>query len=565
MKTATAIVRSLLRTGAFAAIALLFAPVAQAAYEATVPAPNGVGDVVALTNALAEANALGSAATDRLNARIWLNPGVYDLSGIYMTSGNHLYLMQSQGGMIAGLGEKPGDTILVGGGEAEGHRVLQVSGSNYDWMTISNLTVTGGWTSSDGGGIAGNGTTRYSHLIVSNNYAAGSNGGGGGGCLRGRAEHCFFADNRVGTGTRYGGGFWTDGGGGQMDKFVQGAWHCTFSNNVSGYIGGALCLKGKCIDCTFVDNIANYGGAVSCGAVDWSWNASHFTNSTEILDCKFIGNTLSEWGHGSAIYNTAAVGVPVSNCVFTANDTTVGGYGVIHKGDLYDCIVTNNVRVEQTFYNCNLTRCYVADNRGTGNGNAIDNVSADCAYTNSNCIFLNNIQEKYGFISSRKIVVNCTYVGNVTQGGANYGDICRRCRMWNTVLDKNYQDKGKDPYYWCDVRAHDANGDQPLVMTNCVFGRADSYTTLDANGYVTNDGVANTWKVSNMKFADAANGDYTPKTSSPLYNAGCQEPWLLALLGETDLAGNPRVFGAGIDIGAYECQRLKPGVMVIVK
>ena len=540
--------------------------------EFTIEAPGGVGDVGALTNALVAINSMKSDANGRFNARVWLKPGVYDLRGVYMTTttgSGHLCTEIIQGGMIAGLGEGPEDTILLGGGEADGRRVLYTSGSNYDWMTISNLTVTGGWTSGDGGGICGNGTTRYRHLIVSNNYAAGSNQCGGGGCMRGRAEYCLFADNRVvSSGSRFGGAFWTDGGGGQQANFVQGAWHCTFSNNVCHYIGGALSLKGKCIDCTFIGNKANYGGAVNCGAVDWSWNSSHFTNSTEILDCKFIGNSLSAWGHGSAVYcSSSSVGVPISNCVFTANDTTVGGYGVIYKGNLYDCVVTNNVRIEQIFYNCNLSRCFVADNHSTDQGNVIDGVSDTLAYacTNSNCIFLNNIQEKYGCISSRKIVVNCTYVGNVTHGGANYGDICRRCRMWNTVLDKNYQDKGKDPYYWCDVRAHDANGDQPLVMTNCVFGRADSYTTLDANGYATNAGVANTRKVADMKFTDAANGDYTPKTSSPLYNAGCQEPWLLALLGETDLAGNPRVFGAGIDIGAYECQKLKPGAMMIVK
>ena len=116
-----------------------------------------------------------------------------------------------------------------------------------------------------------------------------------------------------------------------------------------------------------------------------------------------------------------------------------------------------------------------------------------------------------------------------------------------------------------DVRAHTADGDQTLVMTNCVFGRADSYTTLDANGYVTNAGVANTRRVTNMRFADAANGDYTPRTSSALYDAGCQEPWLLSLVGETDLAGNPRVFGAAIDIGAYECQKMKPGAMLLFR
>ena len=56
---------------------------AQAANEATIEAPNGVGDVVALTNAMTQANALS--ASDRANARIWLKPGVYNLSGVYMT------------------------------------------------------------------------------------------------------------------------------------------------------------------------------------------------------------------------------------------------------------------------------------------------------------------------------------------------------------------------------------------------------------------------------------------------------------------------------------------------
>ena len=88
MKTATVTVRSLLRTGAFAVVALLLAPVSLAAYEATIEAPNGVGDVVALTNAMAEANALTDSS--RASARIWLKPGLYNLSGVYMTSGSHL-------------------------------------------------------------------------------------------------------------------------------------------------------------------------------------------------------------------------------------------------------------------------------------------------------------------------------------------------------------------------------------------------------------------------------------------------------------------------------------------
>ena len=70
MKTATDIVRSLLHAGAFAAIAFLLAPVAQA-YEATILAPGGVGDVIALTNELTKLNDVLSSE----GGKIYLEPG----------------------------------------------------------------------------------------------------------------------------------------------------------------------------------------------------------------------------------------------------------------------------------------------------------------------------------------------------------------------------------------------------------------------------------------------------------------------------------------------------------
>ena len=550
---------------AVAAAILSAAYGAQAAYVATIEAPNRVGDVVALTNAMAEANALTDSA--RANARIWLKPGVYNLSGVYMADGSHLQFKASQHGMIAGLGEKPDDTILIGGGEAEGRRVLALSGGgNYGWMTVSNLTVTGGWTAGNGGGIEGNGTSRYSHLIVSNNYAAGSNGAGGGGCMRGRAEYCLFADNSVGTGNRGGAAMWTDGGGGQQANFVQGAWHCTFSSNVLPNVGGALRLVGKCIGCTFIGNKANHGGAIDVPTITFTWCSNIYTNTTEIRDCRFVGNTLSAWGYGSAIYNTNSKNVSVSNCTFTANDTPgIDGSGVVYKCDLTDCIITNNVRPQQILYDCNLTRCLVANNTTIGNSAHNDSSSTDGAYTNVNCIFLNNLQQSYGHVTSRKVIVNCSYIGNISNNGGNYGGICTRCQMWNTLLFDNWTDGSKQSMYARDIRAHDTNGDLPLVMTNCLFGTCDSYVTLDGDGYVTNDGVANTRKVADMKFTDAANGDYTPKYRSPAYNAGCRESWLLELAGLKDLAGNPRVFGDCIDIGAYECQNHPLGAVFTIR
>ena len=49
---------------------------------------------------------------------------------------------------------------------------------------------------------------------------------------------------------------------------------------------------------------------------------------------------------------------------------------------------------------------------------------------------------------------------------------------------------------------------------------------------------------------------------SPAYNRGTTSG--LALLPSVDLAGNPRVFGKGIDIGCYESQR-KFGFSLLIK
>lgn len=614
---------------------------AQAAYEATIEAPNGVGNVAALTNALTYVNTvLTDPNADRSKMRIWLQPGVYDLSGIYMKTASHLYIAACQHGMIAGLGDGPEDTVLLGGGEAEAHRVLALDGGgNYGWMNVSNLTVTGGYWTGNGGGISANGTTLYSNLIVTNNYA----GSSGGGCYLGRAVGCYFANNTAG----YGGGLYTSGGGGQEIHYIQGAWNCTFATNSATESGGGLYLIGKCFDCTFLGNKAGNGGGICVGQKNYSW--SGFSDTTEIECGTFVDNASSKWGHGAVLYyRTEGAFISVSDCTFSANHHDFGGNGIVYGMELSDCVFTNNFAKEHLVHTCNLSGCLIASNstsaanqnayglirnshlssctisnnvpaeylarastfegctltlnRTTGSANggllhiceitnstiqchiasrsttydcnlygclflnntntyastAIDASSTDAGHTNVNCLFKGNVSTSYGQISSKKFIANCTYIGNASQNGGNYGGICTRCSMWNTVLEGNTFGTGNGVWKQ-DIRAHNANGNLPLVMTNCVFGTCDSDTTLDADGFVTNDGVANTRKIADMKFEDAANGNYTPRWKSAACNAGCREPWLLALVGESDLAGNARVFGDGIDIGAYECQKNPPG------
>ena len=161
---------------------------ASAAPEYTIHAPNGIGDVTTLTNVLATMETDGASQG--------LEPGVYNLRGVKMENGCHLFVRHTRNAVIAGLGAKPDDTILLGGGENDKCRVAYVTGGgNYWTTTISNLTVTGGYAdkSSDsyagrGGGIcAGNTSVLYDTCIISNNFAevdATTNGtrdyGGGG-------------------------------------------------------------------------------------------------------------------------------------------------------------------------------------------------------------------------------------------------------------------------------------------------------------------------------------------------------------------------------------------------
>ena len=129
-------------------------PITAAAKEYTIEAPGGVGDIESLTNALVDINK--KVLAERNSSKVWLKPGVYNLRGVSMSTDSgtgHLSLKSLNWGLIAGLGDGPEDTILLGGGKEDGLGVLCVSGNNSGWMTISNLTVTGGWSSGNGGGI----------------------------------------------------------------------------------------------------------------------------------------------------------------------------------------------------------------------------------------------------------------------------------------------------------------------------------------------------------------------------------------------------------------------------
>ena len=84
------------------------------------------------------------------------------------------------------------------------------------------------------------------------------------------------------------------------------------------------------------------------------------------------------------------------------------------------------------------------------------------------------------------------------------------------------------------------------------------------------DGVILDGVGKNPRFVDAANGDYRPKSNSPLRDAGRSLAWMTEEA--VDLEGNPRCLAkdgkpypdALPDIGCYECAIPAPGLMLLV-
>ena len=450
-----------------------------------------------------------------------LEPGLYDLSGVKMASGSHITLAGCKGAIISGLGDRPEDTVLLGGGGTDGVRVIHLgTGDNYTAAgqnMVTNLTITGGYvaSASDGGGVVtgGSGYGYVYNCIVSNNYAKGSNGQGGGGIWGSKlVKNCVIANNRAGN------------GGGLCSCTM--AEDCVITNNFAGTGGGVW--GGKTLRCLIADNAASYnGGGKTQGFA---------------IDCTFLRNTAQKgggYGAGGGLHSATA-----TNCVFIGNSDSrsVSCYGsAASDATLVECTATNSLARRSIFNNCRLQRCHVSDVGACANSDVypfrvFGRSEGKVIYTNANCIVENvtmsNAADRVAVVST---FVNCTIRNSE---GKTYGPLNSDCTAVNTIVS------GCTPY---DVTASTAP-----IMTNCLYQTASG---TFAEGRLV-DCVQ-----GNPRYDLESDVPGAIRRSSPAYNAGLGDAWILNLVGETDFAGNPRVKFDRIDIGAVERQSdLLPGL-----
>ena len=312
---------------------------------------------------------------------------------------------------------------------------------------------------------------------------------------------------------------------------------CVFSNNLAA-LGSCIdqtnTTTGRYDNCLFQNNTARLSGGAAriCNYANATFTGSRFIGnrtSDNVIQDNYGGGAIFFWGLTPPGWCT------VSNCVFVGN-TTVGArggaIGASWKSPTYftidSCIFTNNssaaqggaVSIREEKVNTNpgtIRNCLFAFNRTTSTtlgdraGGAMVLVTSNDV-TVSSCTFVsNNSNYASGNVHHRwgGSFVNCVFQDPIVKGKIDTSDAW--CR-----------EDGSSPYTYC-----------------CVSPALPSRFT-EANHCVNEVPL----------FEDAANGDYTPAANSPQFNKGIVEAWMTE--DTTDLYGNPRFWGKGVDIGCAE-------------
>ena len=380
--------------------------------------------------------------------------------------------------------------------------------------------------------------------------------GGGVNCTDNSTENmvfrnCLFSNNVL---------YSSIGGGGMYNNSSSPAiQNCIFSKNTGNGSGGGMFNENASPDlynCQFLNNnVQGSGGAIYNNA----------NSSPHIRNCIFGSNTNSGTG-GGAIINSSSNAV-IIQCSFTSNQSTnfsttnTGGAGIYNLSSspvIYQCTFTSNhsngLGGAAVFNNASspkITGCLFSGNLAHNNlgcGAGIFNMNGSSPVI-INSIFSGNYAGRNGGalcnIASSYRITNCTFSGNFcATGGAIYNYIpTKSAVIQNTIIWGN------------------RGGDYPDIYSEG-FNMSIAYCDIQSMAGGTNGNIS-----ADPLFVDGpppspfsfVGGDYNLQPGSPALNAGDN-----ALdTSQFDFANNARVFGAAIDMGAYESQQAPLPVTLI--
>jgi hypothetical protein len=249
---------------------------------------------------------------------------------------------------------------------------------------------------------------------------------------------------------------------------------------------------------------------------------------------------------GGGVY--AAAGV-VSNCVIRdcrisqSSGSSAYGGGVFLEGGaavLTHCTVSNCTAEakEANWAKTGAAGVYA------GTGRVENCLVIDCRDPRSAPTFANMVG---GIMlgTADASAVNCTVIGCY---GSHTGGI----------LANNASALVRNCVAFCCEKRIKVN-DELAVTTVPFGGTATLFDHWASDAAETYDQMGSILGLTSAAFKNYANGDYTPASGGPLYNAGANYEGMASV----DLAGNPRKVGSKIDIGCYEAR--SSALVIIVR
>lgn len=278
------------------------------------------------------------------------------------------------------------------------------------------------------------------------------------------------------------------------------------------YVDGIKVTGGNASENSYPDYNTVGGGIVVDAYTDHTvWN------NIEIYDCYAEqGAAISFWN-----YQLSQQGILEMNN-FNVHDnsgpTSIGFHVRSRQNSSVLLKITNSI-----FYNNQTTAATAASGQDYGSIGFLGTSNSPITAEVSNCTFYNNTVNT---INNNKGVLRTHQ--SISAGTLNLNN----CIFYgNDLLDltyRNWDNQGGSPF---------AN----VNMNNNILENGHDYFSITENNTSTADPL----------FTDAANNDFTLQSTSPAIDAGTQTgitPYAL------DLAGNPRIYGSEIDLGAYEYQ-----------